>query len=66
MPQFTEKLLKSEFTHKSTDNLLAVKWKDKREVNMLTSCHVPDVKETGKKDRETERVILKPTYCRLQ
>lgn len=61
MPTFTEKLEKSEFTHRSTENLLAVKWKDKREVHMLTSCHIPGAKETGKKDRETGRVIMKPT-----
>ncbi|XP_050295136.1 piggyBac transposable element-derived protein 4-like [Anthonomus grandis grandis] len=56
-----EKLQKGEFTYRSTENLLAVRWQDKREVNMLSSCHKPDVEETGKTDHQTGRRIMKPS-----
>ena len=61
MPKFTEKLQKGEFTYRSNENLLAVRWQDKREVNMLSSCHKPHVEETGKTNRQTGRTIIKPS-----
>lgn len=39
MPKFEKKLEKGEADFFSTKRLLALRWKDKREVNMLTSIH---------------------------
>lgn len=60
MPKITTKLSSGEFTYRSCKKLLAVRYKDKREVNMLSSSHTPDVKSVGT-DRATGRQIFKPT-----
>lgn len=59
MPTFKEK---SELIHKSTENLLAVKWEDKREVHMLTSYHSPDEKGLGNGNGNKKTNL----YCRIQ
>lgn len=60
MPKINEKLSKGEFTYRSCEKLLAVRYKDKREVNMLSSSHIPDMKSVGL-DWKTGRQILKPS-----
>ncbi|CAG5123949.1 unnamed protein product [Candidula unifasciata] len=50
LPEIDEKLKKGEISSKSASSLLAMKWYDKREVWMLTTCHNSDMVTTGKKD----------------
>jgi hypothetical protein len=64
MPSFTE-LAKGQQAYQTTGDLLALKWKDKREVHMPTTLHEPVMVETEKKDRETGRKIRKP-LCIVQ
>ncbi|KAG5871304.1 hypothetical protein JTB14_030426 [Gonioctena quinquepunctata] len=60
MPTITTRLSSGEFTYRACEKLLTVRYKDKREVNMLSSSHTPDVKCVGQK-RDTDRQIFKPT-----
>ncbi|CAG5133117.1 unnamed protein product [Candidula unifasciata] len=55
-----EKLKKGEISSKSASSLLAMKWSDKREVWMLTTCHNSDTVATGKTDWKTGLNIVKP------
>lgn len=43
MPPLKNKIETGEVQHASTDNMLTLKWKDKREVFMLTTFHSADV-----------------------
>lgn len=55
MPKFGKKIEKGEADFFSTNRLLALRWKDKREVNMLTSIHnkAMETKKKGYRDSET-------------
>ena len=59
MPSFG-KLAQGQQAYKTTGELLALKWMDKREVHMLTTLHEPIMVETEKNDRETGKKIKKP------
>ena len=54
------KLKKGDFKFMFSENLLALKWCDRREVWMLSTCHSAEMIETGKKDRITGEVARKP------
>ncbi|KAI4478527.1 hypothetical protein M0804_011850 [Polistes exclamans] len=41
--------------------MTAIKWKDKKDVILLTTMHGLDFAETGKTNRYTEQITLKPT-----
>ncbi|KAJ8933860.1 hypothetical protein NQ318_004691 [Aromia moschata] len=43
----------------SSENILVVKWKDRKEVTMLTTMHEDKMIELGKKDRKTKEFIKK-------
>lgn len=60
MPALSRLLEKGQVEFMSTDKLLAIKWKDKREVRMLTTLHKNSMKPTGKIDRSTKEEIQKP------
>ncbi|KAJ8935655.1 hypothetical protein NQ314_012704 [Rhamnusium bicolor] len=60
IPKITEKLSGGEFTYRCREKLLAIRYKDKREVNMLLSSHQPDVNSVGR-NRKTGHQILKPS-----
>jgi hypothetical protein len=60
MPDLKQKIKKGEILYNSTKNLLALKWMDKREVRMLSTCHSPQMLPTGKTKRDTNEEILKP------
>lgn len=60
MPKITTKLSAGECTYRCCEKLLAVRFKDKREVNMLSSNHTFDMMSVGK-NRETGRQKFKPT-----
>ncbi|KAG8232531.1 hypothetical protein J437_LFUL012162 [Ladona fulva] len=49
MPKVEEKLKKGEIKFKSSEKLLALKWCNKREVWMLSTCHTAKLSDTGKK-----------------
>lgn len=59
MPQF-EKLEKGEIIHLHNDNLMALKWQDKRDVHMLTTLHEPGFAPTKKKNYKNNENIWKP------
>lgn len=61
LPKFEGKLNKGFFQSYSSSNLLAVRYKDKRDFIMLTSTHGTTMSDTGKIDRTTGQAIRKPT-----
>ena len=46
------------FSHKN--NIMCIKWSDKRVVHVLTSIHTDKMVDTGKIDRVTKNSIMKP------
>ena len=61
----SETLAKGQQAFQTTDELLARKWADKREVYMLTTLYKPVMVETEKYDKDTGRRIKKP-LCIVQ
>jgi len=55
-----KKLKKSEIDFRTTSNLLALKWRDKRDVFMLSIFHNSEFICTGKKNYNTQEFIRKP------
>ncbi|KAJ8927665.1 hypothetical protein NQ314_019846 [Rhamnusium bicolor] len=53
MPDLEHVLDRGETQYKCSNKLLALKWKDKREVFMLTTMHNSEVSGTGKIDKDT-------------
>ncbi|KAJ8938229.1 hypothetical protein NQ314_011558 [Rhamnusium bicolor] len=53
MPDLERVLDRGETQYKCSNKLLALKWKDKREVFMLTTMHNSEVSGTGKIDKDT-------------
>lgn len=60
MPDFKKKLNRGEIDWKSSTNILALKWKDRREVAMLTTFHENEVITLQKIDRITQQRQKKP------
>jgi hypothetical protein len=60
MPKMTEKLKKGQVESRHTDNMLAIRWMDSREVCMLTTLYTGIMRQTGKTDRKTNTPIVKP------
>lgn len=60
MPKFTGKLPKGQVEDKHTDNMMALRWMDRREVCMLTTLHTNLMQQSHKKDRQTGQPIVKP------
>ncbi|CAF4493863.1 unnamed protein product, partial [Didymodactylos carnosus] len=60
LPKFEDKSGKGQQVYQSTDNMLALKWFDKREGIMLSTIHEPRIQFTGKNDPKTKRPIQKP------
>ncbi|KAJ8883056.1 hypothetical protein PR048_014895 [Dryococelus australis] len=56
-----EKLKVGEAVAYSSSNITVMKWKDKREVSMLSTKHTLDFAETGKVHRIKQTKIMKPT-----
>lgn len=59
LPKF-KSLRKNDAEYLHTGNLLATKWKDKRDVHMLTSIQKDGMCSTGKLHHETKEAIKKP------
>ena len=60
MPKFPKKMEKGECVKKKCENILALKWKDKRPVTLLTTFHPGTLMDSGKVDRKTKEKIMKP------
>ncbi|CAF4318460.1 unnamed protein product, partial [Rotaria sordida] len=60
LPQFEDKISSGQQVYKSTDNMLALKWYDKREVTMLSTIHQPQMRFTGKNNPKTKQPIRRP------
>jgi hypothetical protein len=67
MPQAVrdKNLKKGEAVYRQRENLLAIKWKDKRDVTVLSTKHMPTFSLTGKVNRVTREPICIPT-CILE
>ena len=61
MPIMKEKLENGEMCFRSSSNMIAVKWQDKREVHMLSTCHSADYMNTKKVNYQTGEIIHKPS-----
>lgn len=55
----TKKMKKGDIDFRTKNGMLAMVWKDKKEVKMLSTVHTPEMVDTGKKDRNNEP-IMKP------
>lgn len=60
MPKLKPKLDKGETSWQSSDKLLALKWKDRRDVYMLTTMHENEIITLPKVDRITKENKKKP------
>ena len=59
-PSLSGRIPKGEMIYQHNNYLLALKWKDKREVYMLSSAHTPEMVESRKLDSRTKRPIMIP------
>lgn len=55
-----EKLTKGDFDFSNSNNIMVLKWQDKREVFMLCTIHKPRMIETQKSDWKTQKIVEKP------
>lgn len=60
MPNLTQKLNKGETVSMASNHLLAVKWKDRRDVVMLTNMHEDHMVTLDKVDFKSKEPIKKP------
>lgn len=60
MPNLTQKLSKGESISMCAENLLCVKWKDRRDVMMLSTFHEDRIVTLDKVDFKTKEPIQKP------
>lgn len=60
MPKFTDKLNKGDVSWYSSDHLLVLKWKDRRDVHMITTMHANEIVVLPKVDRITKENVRKP------
>lgn len=54
MPDLSGKLEQGETSLKFSENMLAVRWKDRREVTMLTTMHEDKIVQLNKKRQTPE------------
>ena len=62
MPVITPRVARGNVVHKQAKNILAVVWKDKREVSLLSTIHNLPVVESVNRDPLTRQPIMKPEY----
>lgn len=60
MPQMNKKLNQGQTEHQCNENMLAIKWHDKRDVRMLNTMHSNEMVTTDKIDRKSGETIVKP------
>lgn len=61
MPRMEESLKIGEISYRSTNNLLAIKWRDKKDVWMLSTVHAATLIETEKRNYRTGLKRTKPS-----
>lgn len=61
MPTLNRKLAKGEIQSQFSAPLTALKWKDKKEIHMLTSIHSDDMGPSMTEDRATGLPVMKPS-----
>lgn len=59
MPNFL-KLKKKEVRRQKSEGILVLKWRDKRDVHVLTTFHKGRMLDSGKKDPKTDEPVMKP------
>ncbi|XP_042234903.1 piggyBac transposable element-derived protein 4-like [Homarus americanus] len=59
-PVFTGKPARGEVQLKHADKMLAIRWHDKRTVQMMSTMHKGKMVDSGKRDRATGEVVKKP------
>lgn len=60
MPKLYKGLKRNEIHLQQCDDILSVQWRDKREVNFLTTIHTGEIQDSGKRDYRTHDKIMKP------
>lgn len=60
MPKLCKGLKRSEINLQKCDDILSVQWRDKREVNFLSTIHTGEMQDSGKRDYRTGDRIMKP------
>jgi hypothetical protein len=60
LPKLDKKLDKGQVETRHTDNMMLVRWRDKRELCMLTTLHTDSMKQSGKVDSTTNTPVIKP------
>ncbi|KAJ8333480.1 hypothetical protein SKAU_G00414880 [Synaphobranchus kaupii] len=60
MPTFPKKMKRGEVTFRENGTQLAVKWQDKRDVNLLTTVHPSSMAQSGRLDHFTGEPKVKP------
>ena len=53
---------KGKFDHRCTNNLLALRWRDKKDMWMLSSAHEPKMIKASRRNYLTGSQKLKPEY----
>ncbi len=57
MPKFEDKIRKGQQIYKNTDNILAIKRHNEREITMLSTIHEPQMEFTRNNDPKTKAPI---------
>lgn len=60
IPRIEKKLKEGEVTFLSSDNLLVMKWKDKKDVYMLSTMHTEEFVNVPKRYRK-KKIVQKPS-----
>ena len=60
LPVFPSNMHKGDVVHRSCNDILCVNWHDKRDVNLLTTVHTPQMILSHSLDRTTRQRIEKP------
>lgn len=60
MPKFEEKQPRGTVQRKEANNILAIRWHDKRSADMLSTLCKGKQVNSGKKDHKTHEAIKKP------
>lgn len=54
MPELAKGSKSSDMRLRQLDGMLAVKWREKKEVSLITTVHTGKMKHSGKRDHETK------------
>ena len=55
-----EKLKKGEFSFRGNENMLAIRYQDKKEIYMLSTMHKADTVNVRRRNRRKDNIIQKP------